>query len=115
MANTKKPQNQGQNQDQPVDSDIRRAAEKIGVMPGVATDDDEAANDWFRGVLLQATDIVSEIRAAHADRDTSRQGFDELLDGYLDQLNAVLWEARWDLLFSGGDKRIGILKSEVAS
>ena len=85
-------------------------------MPGsAAAGDDDAANDWFRGVLLQATDLVSEIRAAHADRDASRQGFDELLDGYLDQLNSILWSARCNLLFSGGDKRIGLVKTEVAS
>jgi hypothetical protein len=117
MATKTKARNQGQNQDQPGDSEIRRAAERIGVIPGnaAAKQNEDAENEWFCGVLLKATDLVGEIRAAHADRDTSRQGFDELLDGYLDQLNAILWSARWDLLFSGGDKRIGLVKGEVAS
>jgi hypothetical protein len=99
MAEKTLTSDQGQNQDQPVDSGIHRAAERIGVDPELTAGGGDA---WFSDVLAKATDRVSEMLATIEDPSAGPEATVECFRMLLPELALHLWEARWELHQGGG-------------
>ena len=122
QADPKSRQKQGNQKDSeaPVSSEIRRAAVRIGVIDTdterrIRAEERREQEAFFVSALVRIGDIAGEIRAAMDERDGTRQGFEDVLDMLLRRLNIEVWRARWDTGYQGGDKRIGIVDSEVTS
>ncbi len=100
MAKARKARNQGQNQEQPVNAEIQRAAERIGYSPAQAVAEHGL-------VLLRATDRVGALLASLTERHTRRLQPETFLDCIEDQvteLHLLLWQARWEMNLGGGDR-----------
>ena len=80
MAKKTKAQNKGQNQDQPVDAEIRRAAEKIGHEPSEPEPDETEDEDWDEAVAERCCRDGDDLKSL---RHTDEQSVGGLLRSLL--------------------------------
>ena len=83
MAEKTKAQNKGQNQEQPVDAEIRRAGERIGYSSGQLA--------AIRKEAARATDNLSEALAVIED------GHPEAAADCINRAALAIWQIRWEL------------------
>jgi hypothetical protein len=86
MAMKTKARNQGQNQDQPVDSEIRRAAERIGYV---------VKDEALRKLLVEVSDKSGEMLAV-CEEAVGRGDLDTIYSN-AQELHLMIWQLRWEL------------------